>query len=708
MSSIISQIDSAENRIDKSQSQRTQSLSEISKMLQGETSDWRLIDRPSRYRTRLERLGLHKEADAITDSDAIDFNPLERILGESQLTGIEFIEKGITTARAVARVNIIGPFGQRMGYGSGFMISPRLLMTNNHVISSASTAVNSFVEFDYLKSSSGLRDALPFSMDPSTFFITDEDLDFTIIALMPINATGLSLESRGWCPLIANSGKVIVGERVNIIQHPGGERMQITLRDNAVIGLVDSFLHYRADTLPGSSGSIVANDQWEVAALHHAGKPKRDSQGRILMTNGLPWTGRKEDVHRIAWEANEGVRISEIVRNVNSRNLSLNERRLWEQTNSQPETLDIWSLYSSPNIGEGSTDTGSGLVRVEDDNSRASWLFRLSFGPESRPRNNSPSTIDIQKDSRISELPSTDASKTKPNGLDVERLAEDIVERFRHDGLYYDEADDQKLQGDYWSGIDLNANSGQLFQQLNQHLENTHTGRFSYSRARLEFLYPVIDLHEDNTLRNIYSGNAFSPAEAIARELEAAVDFGGMLGIEFTENFSFETLLENEDLWLDLERSSSLKFNCEHVVCQSWFDKRQPMKADIHHLFACEPGCNSFRSNIPYWQFPIDEEAVRTECGRREENKFEPEHGKGAVARATMYFIMRYPGEVGDERSELTKSRVDVLLDWHQAFPPDNYEKHRNWLTHKVQGNRNPFIDTPDLATKALLKRGFG
>lgn len=177
--------------------------------------------------------------------------------------------------------------------------------------------------------------------------------------------------------------------------------------------------------------------------------------------------------------------------------------------------------------------------------------------------------------------------------------------------------------------------------------------------------------------------------------------------MEFTESLSFETLIENDDLWLNLERSSSLTFNCEHVVCQSWFDKRQPMKADIHHLFACEPGCNSFRSNIPYWQFPIDEEVVRTECGRREEKKFEPEHGKGAVARATMYFIMRYPGEVGDERSELTKSRVDVLLGWHNAFPPDNYEKHRNWLTHKAQGNRNPFIDFPGLATKALLKRGF-
>ena len=708
MSTIIYQINSAENRIDKSQTQRDQCLSEITKMLQGKSSDWKLIDRPSRYRTRLERLGLHSEADAITDSDAVDFNPLERILGESQLTGIEFIEKGITTARAVARVNIIGASGRRMGFGSGFLISPRLFMTNNHVISSASTAVNSFVEFDYLKSSSGLRDALPFAMDPDSFFITNEALDFTIVALVPINDGGLPLESRGWCPLIASSGKATVGERVNIIQHPGGERMQITLRDNSVIGLVDSFLHYRADTLPGSSGSIVANDQWEVAALHHAGKPLRDSQGRILMTNGNPWTGRKEDVHRIAWEANEGVRISEIVRHVNSRHLSLSEGRLWEQTTSQPDTQDIWSLFDHSAHNESISNTEHGLVRTEDDNGKASWLFRLSFGPESGPVVSPQSTSGDLKPTRVLASPSPNLSPKEPNGLDVKRLAENLIERFRHDGPYYDETEDQALQEDYWASVDLKANSEQLFQQLRQHLESTHSGRFSYSRARHEFLYPVIDLHEDDKLRNIYSGNAFNPAEAIASELQAAVEFGEALGIEFTEEVSLENLLENEDLWLDLERSSSLKFNCEHVVCQSWFDKRQPMIADIHHLFACEPGCNSFRSNIPYWQFPIDEEVVRDACGRREENKFEPEHGKGAVARATMYFIMRYPGEVGDERSELTKNRVDVLLDWHQSFPPDNYEKHRNWLTHKAQGNRNPFIDFPELATKALLKRGFG
>lgn len=49
-----------------------------------------------------------------------------------------------------------------------------------------------------------------------------------------------------------------------------------------------------------------------------------------------------------------------------------------------------------------------------------------------------------------------------------------------------------------------------------------------------------------------------------------------------------------------------------------------------------------------------------------------------------------------------------MLLDWHRSHPVDEYERHRYWLTHRSQGNRNPFIDMPKAATNALLARGFG
>lgn len=38
--------------------------------------------------------------------------------------------------------------------------------------------------------------------------------------------------------------------------------------------------------------------------------------------------------------------------------------------------------------------------------------------------------------------------------------------------------------------------------------------------------------------------------------------------------------------------SLEVTLNCEHVVPQSWFDRNQPMRGDLHHLFACNPSCN--------------------------------------------------------------------------------------------------------------------
>ena len=61
------------------------------------------------------------------------------------------------------------------------------------------------------------------------------------------------------------------------------------------------------------------------------------------------------------------------------------------------------------------------------------------------------------------------------------------------------------------------------------------------------------------------------------------------------------------------------------------------MRGDIH-LFAYEVGCNGFRGNFPYFDFPDTLAAVRDACGRLEDVGFEPAAGKGPVARATLYF----------------------------------------------------------------------
>lgn len=238
---------------------------------------------------------------------------LERIMGKSDLMSVRYLELGLRVARTVGRIQVRGPDGSHRGYGTGFRVSPRLILTNNHVLGDATTAGASRIEFDFQEGLDGkLKTSIVAELDTAAFFTTDKALDFTLVAL---KGEPREVGSFGWNGLSSAEGKVIAGEYVTIIQHPSGERKQLALRENQVVDVLDDFLHYRTDTSPGSSGSPVFNDQWEIVALHHSGVPKKDGSGRILTRDGKVWVSSMGD-HQIDWVANEGVRISRILKHV--------------------------------------------------------------------------------------------------------------------------------------------------------------------------------------------------------------------------------------------------------------------------------------------------------------------------------------------------------------------------------------------------------
>ena len=262
---------------------------------------------------------------------------LERVLGTNDLMGIGFFERGLRTARPVARLQIRTPRSAPVGYGTGFMVSPRLLLTNHHVFESAESAVGSLAEFNFQVDPDGqMQSSRAFGFAPEDFFLTDAALDYTLVALKP----DAGLTEFGWLRLIEETGKVLVGETVNIIQHPNGEPKQLAIRENRVVDELDRFLHYQTDTAPGSSGSPVCNDQWEVVALHHSGVPARDAQGYILTTDNRrwePWMGEQ----RIAWKANEGVRVSQLVAHVKAQRLGQAQQTLRAAMfDAEPPPLD--------------------------------------------------------------------------------------------------------------------------------------------------------------------------------------------------------------------------------------------------------------------------------------------------------------------------------------------------------------------------------
>jgi endonuclease G len=256
---------------------------------------------------------------AITAADISD-QMVERVIGNTRdFLAILFFDKGTLASRAVCRIVTMLDVGQ--SFGTGFLVTPRLLITNHHVLEKEEDATNSTAEFNYqLNGDNAVLPVESFKLDPGSFFLTDVGLDFTLVAVSPRSATGKPLSSFGFCPLIGATGKIIIGQPVNIIQHPKGDLKQVVIRENRLLDLpdpqpgsdIDRFAHYEADTEPGSSGSPVFNDQWEVIALHHSGIPKTNAQGQPLDQHGNVWP-QGGDPDQIDWVANEGIRASRLV-----------------------------------------------------------------------------------------------------------------------------------------------------------------------------------------------------------------------------------------------------------------------------------------------------------------------------------------------------------------------------------------------------------
>lgn len=621
-----------------------------------------------------------------------DPNALERVLGSNDLMGIQFLENGLTVSRPVARLHIRSPQGTLQGYGTGSMVSPRLLLTNNHVFETPNDARRSRAEFNFEVGGDGQLEPSTFlDLAPDEFFLTDPELDYTLVAVRQVPDSARF----GWLRLIEEQGKLMVGEWVNIIQHPNGEPKQLALRENQVIDELEQFLHYKTDTAPGSSGSPVFNDQWEVVALHHSGVPDRDTQSRILTTDGRVWQDWMGE-HRIAWKANEGARISRIVAHIKAQSLDAARRSLRDQLFSlepptPPEAVPVAQAPAKPVGGGGPPSPG--IART----GAATWVIPLTVSVSlgdgaSPPQMSAPSGAQVA-------VPI--ASSSAEDSELQEALAELAESRTRP---YYDAEQDRKSRDSYYADIKTNVSAKTLFNRLSELVRSTHRGRFNYKPSR--HVYPWVDLHPDRNLRSIYSGRSFDPETLIRQDFLIAHE----RTVRIQELFLREGAITDERMAQELDLlEAALPYNCEHVVPQSWFNKREPMRGDLHHLFACESGCNSFRSNIPYYDFPDFEEAVRDACGKRIENdKFEPAAGKGAVARATLYFLLRYPGQVGDQIQELQAERLPILVNWHKANPPDEYELHRNAAVFEKQGNRNPLIDHPEWVEKISFEGGLG
>ncbi|MFC1455491.1 endonuclease [Microvirga arabica] len=674
------------------------------------------VETPQRIEARLKRLTaaatapsrVLKAGPPLPEAQVLRAIGLERTIGRSDFQGIAFLELALAVSRFVGRVSIRSAPSRGVGFGTGFMVSPRLLLTNNHVLPTPGSAQFSEVEFDYQNDRAGRPLPLvPFALEPQIFFMTDVELDFSLVAVAEGSRqdTPAPLAQYGWSRLIAEEGKILIGEHVNIIQHPKGQYKQFVSRANELVDILESHLHYITDTEQGSSGSPVYNDQWEVVALHHSGVPRMEN-GQYMAKDGRPWDGRDSD--EIDWIANEGVRASRIVRHIEARSLDRDAARLRDDllNREPPSPLEAAQMAAhaadQPNgrsklVSIAAPAQAEAAARLGGTSFTIPLHITVELGAPESP----PAAI------AGPEEPATDRARApaeapRATGTGSPELVRALAElEDAQKRPYYDAQADDRARNLYYRDLDGNAEPAVLFKALHALLRRTHKTELRYKPALQ--VYPWVDLRPGSppSIRSIYSNKGFEPRELIEADFRLDTE---RERLRETLKREGATALESA---LDL-LEASLPYNCEHVVPQSWFAKREPMRGDLHHLFACESRCNSFRSNTPYFDFPEFQEAIRSECGKSEAQGFEPFAGKGAVARATLYFLLRYPGEIDDSAKEYSKSDLATLLDWHRRHPVDEYERHRNAAIFEKQGNRNPLIDHPGWAERIDFAAGLG
>jgi endonuclease G, mitochondrial len=238
----------------------------------------------------------------------------ERIIAGNELQDVNYLGRGARAANSVARIAIREPNGRLAGWGTGFLIAPNVLMTNHHVLSEARWALRSEAQFQFERDVDGQQiDAAVFALEPQKLFFSAPALDFTVVAVAPrAQNSEVPLSTYGFLPLVGALGKVTEGEWLTIIQHPNGELKQLCVRENRFIKRTDDVLWYSTDTVGGSSGSPVFNNDWFVVALHHSGVPEKKNE-RIQTVDGRDYDPERDGDDRIKWIANEGIRVSRIV-----------------------------------------------------------------------------------------------------------------------------------------------------------------------------------------------------------------------------------------------------------------------------------------------------------------------------------------------------------------------------------------------------------
>lgn len=234
---------------------------------------------------------------------------------------------------------------------------------------------------------------------------------------------------------------------------------------------------------------------------------------------------------------------------------------------------------------------------------------------------------------------------------------------------------------DYYAPLDTSSNGVTFRSKLDQLITETHKKRTSYDGLRDVFKTSDADPNKSGNIIWFYSGTS--------------VAFNGTFG----------------------------STNREHVWPKDGgkaFSATSDAGSDAHHLRPTEQNLNSTRGSKQFGEVPTTASNIVKQAGSTSYenlcyaagNVFYPGEGyRGATARILMYVETRWGDEfhlnfvLGQGKSK-TIGDIETLMKWHYQEPPTAEEMRRNEAVFKIQGNRNPFIDHPEFATKIYCYDG--
>ncbi|HEY5711975.1 MAG TPA: trypsin-like peptidase domain-containing protein, partial [Allosphingosinicella sp.] len=233
----------------------------------------------------------------------------EAVVHQNDMLELSFLRSGLAAASSVAKLSVpqfqngvqsVTGGGPVIHLGTGWIVAANLVMTNHHVINARRKGEAAAAQADF--EAQALAATLTFDFDDPQVAGTvlsseglvaaDVTLDFALIRVQAGARVALNC-TRDLPTAPLGHGAAAI----NIIQHPSGGSKRVAIRNNLMASSNEQDLRYFTDTLSGSSGAPVFDDDWRVVALH---------RGHSL-ARGISFQGRE------AIYINVGTRISAIL-----------------------------------------------------------------------------------------------------------------------------------------------------------------------------------------------------------------------------------------------------------------------------------------------------------------------------------------------------------------------------------------------------------